>query len=362
MTGIIIDGMHGMGDNLHQRGPIRALMKGNDVWLRSSWGSLYHDLVADGLKIIRTPIRLRTQMKNQLRESEQKYFTQQSPPRYPSFRFHYHGSTTMQTKSKTIFEAMCNVAGVRYEDADFRLPVPEDWKEPARRLIERLNTSHKPVLVYRPLTARPEWRGGEKRNADVNVYAELFSQIRNRFFVISVADLVPGREWIVGPRLIADKELHMGEFPFEHYAGLFSVADLVYTASGNGAILAPAVGTPVISVIGGYERSAWHAAGERYAPMLAIEPITPCACSISICGKTCDKRTDMAAAKARLASFTCGLGFSTDAEKRPMSEMFLPPDEPPPPNPNLMRAMYPARTRPGKSPFATQPGTPGIKA
>lgn len=361
---LVIDGMHGMGDNLHQRAIVRQLMQAYDVWLYSSWGALYHDLIADGLKVMRKPIRLRTQMKNQTRESEQKYFTQKTPPRAPSFRFMYHGQNVTGTPSHTILEAMfrCAPAPANYADADYRLPVPDEWKEPAKRLLCSINGSGKPVLIYRPLTERPEWRGGAQRNADPQVYAQLFAMIRDNFFVISVADLQPGREWIVGPHLIADKSFHNGELPFEHLAGLYSQADLVYTSSGHGAILAPAVGKPVVSIVGGYERAAWHASGAKFAPYLGIEPINPCQCSTSMCGRACDKRTDISSAKAALTLFIGSLGFSANAETRPVSELFTAPPPEAPPSPQLLRAMYPVRMRPGKAPFALAPNTPGVKA
>jgi hypothetical protein len=342
---LLVDGMHGMGDNLHQRGILRQLMREHDVWLISSWASLYHDLIADGLHVIRRPVRLRTQMKNQVRESELKLFTNKTPARGQSIRLMYGANGIMRTPSQTVLEAMTLCApGCTYEAADYRLPVPDAWREPARLLLARINPEGKPVLIYRPLTARPEWRGGEKRNADPGVYSELFATIRDRFFVISVADLEPGKEWIIGPHLIADKELHNGELSFEHLAGLFAVADLVFTSGGFAAILGPAVGTPVISILGGYERAAWCASGARFAPYLAIEPINPCQCATSICSKQCQKQTDIPAARSKILSFVGSLAFSANAEKRPTTEMFTP--EPPPPPVNeqhnrLMRAMYP---------------------
>jgi ADP-heptose:LPS heptosyltransferase len=246
--------------------------------------------------------------------------------------------------------------GCTYEAADYRLPVPDAWKKPALTMLARDNPTKKPVLVYRPLVARPEWRGGEQRNADPMAYAELFASIRDRFYVVSVADLEPGKEWIIGPRLITDKEFHGGELVFEHLAGLFSVADLVFTSSGFGAVLAPAVGTPVISIIGGYERAKWHESGARFAPYLAIEPVTPCSCSTSVCGRTCRKGVDMPAARTRIESFMTSLGFPAKSKSRALQDMFLPDTLPPPPPPPpppaqvnaaLMRSMYPPSRKVG---------------
>jgi len=40
------------------------------VTLETSWPSVYHDLVAEGLSVTRRPVGLRTQAKNALREAD----------------------------------------------------------------------------------------------------------------------------------------------------------------------------------------------------------------------------------------------------------------------------------------------------
>ncbi|MBZ9921906.1 hypothetical protein LB579_29895, partial [Mesorhizobium sp. BR1-1-7] len=65
---LFIRGMHGLGDNLHQRAVIRQLMPRFDVYLESSWIAPYHDLIADGLKVLHKRTVLRTQSKNADRE------------------------------------------------------------------------------------------------------------------------------------------------------------------------------------------------------------------------------------------------------------------------------------------------------
>jgi hypothetical protein len=308
--------MHGMGDNLHQRALIRQLLPHHDIWLETSWGSLYHDFLADGLKLRRRQVALRTQTKNSNRESEAALFSPIMPPRgCDTLAIRYGAPQVQATASKTILEAMCIANRLDYATADFRLPVPEPWRDEARKWF--INKSVKPLMVYRPLVERTEWLGSAKRNADVRSYAELFSAIRAEFFVISVADLEPPREQIVGPVQEADVTLHRGELTFEALAGLFSLADLVFTSSGFAAILAPAVGTPVISVIGGYEMASYHSAGARFAPMLSIEPISPCRCQNSRCGRNCNKALAMPVALERVREFILPITLGA----APMSEI-----------------------------------------
>lgn len=299
---LLVHGMHGMGDNLHQRAIIRQLMQTHDVWLETSWASLYHDMIADGLKLRRRHVALRTQTKNANRASEVVQFSGIAPPRgCDTMAIRYGANNISATASKTILEAMCRSTGCDYTKADFRLPVPEQWRDEARKWF--INRSGKPLLIYRPLVERTEWLGSAARNADALEYARLFAEIRDKFFVVSVADLDPPREQIVGPVQDADVTLHHGELTFEALAGLFSLAELVFTSSGFAAILAPAVGTAVISVVGGYESANYHATGARFAPYLGIEPPVPCRCQNSRCGRRCNKHLNMPVALERVREF-----------------------------------------------------------
>lgn len=296
---LVVQGMHGMGDNLHQRAILRQLMEKHEVWLLTSWVSLYHDLIAQGLHVLPNPTGLRTQKANQSREWN--LFSGRSPPRHAR-RIRISYSSRTPSASGTILEVMCKSAGVNYGKADFTLPVPDEWFKLLSPLP--LPVDERPVMVYRPLVVRPEWRGSERRNADPEIYSTLFHSIRDRFFVISVADLHPGKEWTVGPEPSVDLKLHKGELPFEGLAALFSYADLVFTSSGFAAVLAPAVRTPVISICGGYERTGVHDSGKKFAPMLTLGPSTGCNCSVSSCMRTCSKALDLPYALGAVGGFT----------------------------------------------------------
>ena len=221
--------------------------------------------------------------------------------------------------------------GEDYATADMSLPIPEMWAADADALITGWNTT-KPILVYRPLVVRPEWRGSGIRNANVGNYAELFASIRDSFFVVSIADIESNREWITGPQLIPDVAYNHGELPFDTMAAIMARASVVYTSSGFPAVLGPAVGTPTISIQGGFEPARWHADGIRWAPYLGIDTKDPCACS-GMCHKACTKLIDMPSAKAAVAEFILKLGVSAPVENRPASEMFTAPADGPPPRP-----------------------------
>lgn len=283
-----VNGMHGLGDNLHQRGVVRSLAARHEVWLDTPWPALYHDM--PDVHLFATGSRLRTQSKSLVRERVRighpaRRFDRQlkvaSPPAY--IRQH-----------RSVARAMAAFCGV--ELADWRLPVPDSWTHGLDLPADR------PVMVYRPLTVRREWTGAVTRNPDAGHYAELYQRIRDRFYVISVADIAPPQEMIDGPEQDADLKLHAGQLGITQLAALWKAADLVFTSPGMGLVMAQAVGTPYIATFGGYESAYSFSAGESYARHLNIEPINPCDC----CSHThaCDKRIDMPAALARLDAFT----------------------------------------------------------
>jgi ADP-heptose:LPS heptosyltransferase len=175
--------------------------------------------------------------------------------------------------------------------------VPPAWKAQVDALIGR---AAKPVMVLRPLVERTEWRGCAARNPDPVAYAALYNSIRDRFFVVSLADLVPGVEHMV-TNLPADICLHKGELDIEAIAGLMARADLTFCSPGFAVPLSQAVGTPVIAVFGGFECSRSFSGGHRFAPTLGIDPINPCQCWSHT--HNCDKRIDLPAAHIDIEEF-----------------------------------------------------------
>lgn len=336
-TPLYVEGMHGLGDNIHQRAVLRQIMQTREVWLETSWPSVYHDLVGPDLHLLGRKVNLRTQTKNAQRE--QAKFERSAPPGIERMRVMYHGANVMATDSKTVLEGMCRATGTSYVDADYTLPIPYEWIQKAEAVLNSIGytpeiAAIKPLCVYRPLVARPEWKGSMARNANEIAYAHLFAYLRNHFFVLSVADLAPGAEWIVGPKLKADAELHHGELDFETLAAVFREADLVFTSSGFAAILAPAVETPCVSIVGGYEDARAHDSGKRFAPYMAIEPARPCQCWTSSCRQMCGKEIDMIPAIDAINQFVqahCGInvlpmvGLPSDMYEREEASAHAPP-------------------------------------
>lgn len=312
---LYIRGMHGIGDNLHQRAVMRVLKRHCNVTLESSWYSLYHDLIDENFRVVGRSVNLHTQLKNAARE---QHLFAPAPPHHHvtrSTRLSYTTSTINQTASKTITEALFKVAGVGhlFPEADFRLPMTDEWLDKAEDIMRSWPTNGRPIMIYRPLCIRPEWLGSAVRNANTADYRTITDHLRRKFFTVSVASLAAGKEWIAEPVQPTDMAYHDGEFDIEILAAIMHRADLVITSGGMAAMLGPAVETPTISILGGYEPATWCADSGKFSPFLAIDPIRPCQCGSSGCQQRCLKKIDIPSALRRIDDFT-SMMVSTDAE------------------------------------------------
>jgi ubiquinone/menaquinone biosynthesis C-methylase UbiE len=301
-----IQGHFGIGDNLHQRAILRCLLPTHDVWLRTCHYLLYHDLVAQGLKLVMRDTSLHAQRKTIAREHELFDRAAFPPPPsnaarknigYPKVLIDQHGS---------ILEAQFSCVGLKMpERPDFSLPVREEWMKAVRERIASWDMKGKPLMIHRPVVIRQEW-DGRSRNPDVKAYDEIYRAIRDQFFVVSVADLEVSREWIDGPEQEVDVKLHKGELEFPELAALFRAARLIYCNAGFAPVLAQAVGTPQICVYGGRESfRTTQRIGVHLAPTCPIDVINPCDCHSA--AHRCDKRIDVHAALGKAIGFASGL-------------------------------------------------------
>lgn len=147
------------------------------------------------------------------------------------------------------------------------------------------------LIIFRPLMERSEWSGCRNRNPDPSTYLQVLADARAALpgaFVISIADLVPGKEWLVGPQPEVDLQLHAGELDFQGVAALWSVASLVISSPGFGIVLAQAVETPCIVVFGGYEGSYSFDEGARVTPTLAVGLGCDCFSHTHACRRSAD--------------------------------------------------------------------------
>lgn len=299
---LVIHGMHGLGDNVMMRAPVRkwlATRPQTTFYLDSPWPCVFADLACDRLRIIRKQSRLRTQAKNAARERA-KFYTGPAPTA-PFIRVAYRPNDVRVTGN--VLRAMMATCGLDWRDADMSMPFRQEWGTRAAELIRTFNIK-KPILFCRPPTLRQEWLN-DARNPDPTAFAALFESIRKEFFVVSVADLAPNIEWVDGVRVSADLALHSGQLNIEDIMALMAYSALVFCPPGFATVLAMAIGTPVVTVFGGYQCGRTLDFAPPKSRHLFIDPITPCDCFSH--SHACQKSIDLPAALDRLQSFVGSL-------------------------------------------------------
>ncbi|MCK9468482.1 MAG: hypothetical protein M0Q49_03600 [Porticoccaceae bacterium] len=296
---LYVRGMLGLGDNLHQRALVRAWLETHRVWLETPWPCVYHDMRGPDLRLLPPRTRLRTQLANVARE--QLSYSPGRPPVGTIRQRIWYTHEGIRTAG-SFLGAMAAESDLVVAPEDIRMPIPSDWTDCARQWLARYRPD-RPLLLYRPLVERTEWAGCHARNPDPDAYVRLLNRIRDRFFVVSVADLVPGVEWAVTPDIGADVTCHRGELSFELLAALATMASLVWCSPGFMLVLAQAVGAPLVGVFGGHESARLY--HHRWSNNHFIEPARPCECFSKEHG--CDKRIDLPVAERRLEEFVNGL-------------------------------------------------------
>ena len=301
MPPILLNGMHGLGDGLHERAIVRELMRSHEVWFKTSWPQMFWDMPQLHTLPLKSPIAWMA--KNETRTAA--FYGRTQPP--PGTRTIGNGYLSRMPKGikdyGSVLGTMANVCGVPV--GDFRMPIAPAWSAKADAVLDRLRPT-KSLMIYRPLIAiseanRLSAQAKVARNPDVDAYYALISTIRDRYFVISLADVNDGVERLIGPQITADAEFHHGELDFETMAALTASADLAFSSPCFMTVLAQAVGTPLICLFGGFEGKESFSAGARYSPWLPIEPINPCACWDPACKH--DKTIDLPLAHARIEQF-----------------------------------------------------------
>lgn len=298
-----VTGHFGIGDNLHQRAVMRELMKQFNVWLHTCHYEIYHDLIEQGLKLVMRPTSLHAQAKTIAREREQFIAAKFPPPPNNAQRLNIGYPKVLVDQHGSILEAMFGCVKIKMpERPDFSFPVKQEWMQAVReKYISNWSMGGKPLLVHRPVVVRNEW-DGRSRNPDPAVYDEIYKSIRDQFFVVSIADLAMGREWIEGPEQSVDVKLHAGELSFPEMAAIFKAAKAVFCNAGFAPVLAQAVGTPLMVVYGGRESyKTTQRVGAHLAPTLPIDVLNPCDCHSA--RHTCDKSTDVPAALKSVTAF-----------------------------------------------------------
>lgn len=231
MRPLLIDGMHGLGDNLYQRAVLKAYRPDRELYLVTSWPQMYADL--EHVRPVRHPnVRLRTQARNAAQCPPAAWRT--PPAGLERLRWHYvhHGGT--------ILESLCDGLGIRPDALDMDGPPTE-----APPVTE-------PYVVVRPATVRTEWRA-DSRNPRPEYLAQAAEAARRAGYkVVSVADLEAGQEWALDPLPRADVVFHRGELRLPALLALIAGAAAVIGGVGWAVPAALAYRRPMLLIYGGW--------------------------------------------------------------------------------------------------------------
>lgn len=302
MNKIFLEGMHGLGDNLHQRAIVKYLLKRGDckVTIETPWPQIYWDL---DVKTVLSNSKLRIQQKNQRSFHQMKTLSDQERQylrRTHDYRKIWYYANDVRSEG-SILAAMLRSVNIK-NFYDFSFKPKTKWVSDAFDILSA-NRERKPVLFYRPLIERTEWEGCSNRNPEPGQYQELIEHVlmQKDFFVVSIADLKPGVEWISGGKIKADLEFHTGELPFETMSALMYLSGLVFCSPGFALVLAQSMKVPNICIYGGRESSDAYSHANKVTPSLGIDPIKPSMSFNHL--EECDKTIDINSAKIRINQF-----------------------------------------------------------
>lgn len=255
---LLIRGMQGLGDSIYQRAFLRNLP---GSYIETSWPELYADLA---VKPVRPTTRLRTQRKNIASTSAVWH----QPPAI--VRRITVGYNARDLSSGSIPAAMQRQLGV--EPGAFDLPA---FASPI--------STDRPFAIVRPVTERREWLNAARGPKPEYVVAAAAELQRRGYFVVSVADLAKGQEWIVGDPPQADLVLHGGEWSVTDLLGAVQAAAVVVGGVGWVVPACIAAGTPLYVIHGGHgghnHRSKITAPWMDVSMVGWAEPMGMCMCT-----------------------------------------------------------------------------------
>lgn len=246
---LFVRGMLGLGDNIMQRPFIKAACEREQrVFLQTPWPELYADL--PNLFPVRSSTRLRTQAKNE-RAWSGRWHPRPAGARTATIAY---GARDM-AEGLSITQAMerCLPLG----ESAFDQSIPDVGRLPQ---IDRFG---KPLAIIRPVTERQEWLNSA-RNPRPEYIAQIAEALAPTHHVVCVADLEPGREWLVGPMPVCDQAFMHGQLKAMDILRLMRTADLVVGGVGFIVPAAVALKVPLFCVLGGQ--------GGHNAPERIIDP------------------------------------------------------------------------------------------
>ena len=237
-----------MGDSIYIRPYIKKLAQNWNVYLDTPWPEIYEDLP---VKFVRMPRKLRTQMKNVERQPFSRW-TDPPTERMENKRIGYFFSMGFQKCIVRSFEQQFGFA------VDW-----EKWDLPTRRYEWSREELGLPIAVIKATTVRTEW-SSQARNPLPEYVNWLADRLMKTHFVVSVADLSPPNEVLVGCPPPCHRAFNRGELVVEKLIELVRRADIIVGGVGWNVPMSIALKTKSFVVLGGR--------GAHNAPEVITDP------------------------------------------------------------------------------------------
>lgn len=272
-----ITSMHGLGDNIYQRPHVKALADQGEVYIDTSWPEIYANI--GGINFIKPSTNLRTQKKSYEKSQTRWVNDVESYDRH--VKFGYGGNL----RSTCIPDTMKAASGVAN-------PPPMDLPNFGESPIK----STKPIAFVRPVTERREWHNSA-RNPRPEYIAEAIDILCRTHFIVSVADVEDGAEWLAGSdggASYADVRFEKGELSIRQMLALFQNSDII--VGGMGWILPGAIAAKKKALIIGGGQLGHNHIDKVTAPYIDKSliryalPSNPCHCVDM--RHNCDKAID----------------------------------------------------------------------
>ena len=208
--------MHGLGDNIYQRGFIKNIAA--EVYLETPWPQIYQGL--DHVKFVRPNTKLRTQSKN-IQKKDLDIAWESIDQNVIAKRIHYGRPRGFRGIVKEMSDCF-DIIPTTFDLPDFLFEYK--W-------IQDLGE----FALIRPVTERKEWFNSA-RNPKPEYIDKSVEMLKDMGIkIISIADLKLNEEWIVGAEPYADQKFHSGELGIKELLALVQAAK--YTIGGVGWIV-----------------------------------------------------------------------------------------------------------------------------
>jgi len=220
---MIINSMKGLGDNIYQRAFIKNIEK--ELFINTPWPEIYQDL--QNVKFTPSNTNLRTQSKNIQKQPKSIY----SKPR------RNHPRKSISYSSEGIINGMRK--SFNFDLTDLDLP---DYGP---------SVVHGDYVVVRPVTVRSEWIASA-RNPNHHYISEAVEHFKDiGYKIVSIADLEPKKEWLIGDGVDADISFNHGELSVTQMLAVIDGAKFVVGGVGWIVPACIAYKTPAWIICGG---------------------------------------------------------------------------------------------------------------